>query len=158
MSKNIQIMRRSIIILLSALSTSCTGIKHPEVAVYEQYNSMLDRCNIIGQATGEVYMGLNAVNNRSTQTIETRNAMRVKAKQIGGDALIPGDIARSDMLGNYEYTMTVLNCGQQKQRLKNSDYKLPAEHRLEELDKLLTKGVITEAEHKKARLEILSDI
>ena len=151
-------MRRSIPVLLSALLTSCAGIKHSEIAVYEQYNSMLDRCNVIGQATGNVYMGLNAVNNRSTRTTEARNAMREQAKQMGGDALVPGDIARSDALGNYVYTMTVLNCGQQKQQLTNSNYKNSTEQRLQKLENLLSKGVISEAEYKEARLKILSDI
>jgi hypothetical protein len=151
-------MRVLVVVLGSVFLASCAGIKYPEIAVYGQNNSMLDRCNVVGQATGEVYMGLNAVNNRSNNTTEARNAMRAQVKKIGGDALIPGDITRSDMVGNYVYTMTVLNCGQQQQDLINTNYKNSTEQRLEKLDALFSRGVISEAEHKKARLQILSDV
>lgn len=151
-------MRILFIVLSSIFLVSCAGIRHPEIAVYDQSNSMLDRCNVLGQYTGEVYMGLNSVHNRSTKAAEARNAMREKAKKMGGDALIPGDITRSDILGNYTYTMSVLNCGQQQHNLINTNYKSSTEQRLEKLDSLLSKGIISEAEHKKARLEIISDI
>jgi hypothetical protein len=151
-------MRVLVVVLGSVLLASCAGIKYPEIAVYGQNNSMLDRCNVVGQATGEVYMGLNAVNNRSNNTMEARNAMRTQVKKMGGDALIPGDITRSDMVGNYVYTMTVLNCGQQQQDLINTNYKNSTEQRLKKLDALFSRGVISEAEYKKARLQILSDV
>jgi hypothetical protein len=149
---------RLLILIASSVLASCTTIQHPEIAVYEQYNSMLDRCNVIGQTTGEVYMGMNHTNNRSNRTVEARNAMRKKAKEMGGDALLAGDIGRSDILGNYHFTMTVLDCSQQKTDSKNINYRDTTKNRLEKLKRLLDDGTITQEEYTSARGKILTDI
>lgn len=151
-------MRTLVVVLTVLFLVSCAGIQHPDIAIYNQSNTMLDRCNVIGQTGGNVYMGMNHPDNRSINTIEAKNAMRAKAKQMGGDALLTGDIARSDVWGNYMYTMTVLNCGQQKEASINTNYKVSTEQRLAKLKTLFDNGTISEEDYKAAKVKILTDI